>query len=157
MVMSPPTAIGAALGLERRLDVPQLRSEATEHVLDHVVRPEAENPLADLGRQVAVSEVPGEARQLLWIPVTDLDDGLRGSLDPEPSPVVEEEPVTVRHGDGLRKLEQDDLAIVRGEAHAAAVTGIEIEGERPRGLFEWPVAGAAMNESAVHRHIRVST
>jgi len=157
MVVSASTAVGATLGLERRPKVPQLSTETTEHVLDHVVGPETEHALADLRRQMPVSQVPGETRQLVRILVADLDDGLRGCLDPEPSPVVEPEPVTVGHGDGLGKLEQDGLAIVRGEAYAAAVAGIELEGERPRGLLEWPVAGAAVNEGAVHRRFLVST
>jgi hypothetical protein len=45
-----PTPVSAPLGLERDLDVPQLRGEASEHRLDDMVRPEAKNTGVDLRR-----------------------------------------------------------------------------------------------------------
>src|ERR1700751_3432957 len=67
MVMVVPvrhgTVIGAALGRERRLDRPDRGAETDKHFRDHMVLADADTLGADLGRQVPVAEMPGEAEQ----------------------------------------------------------------------------------------------
>jgi hypothetical protein len=74
-------AIGAAFGLEGDLHLYELRSEAMEHVLDHMVGPNAKNLVSDFCRQMPISQMPGKAHQLIGISVPDFDDKLRGGLD----------------------------------------------------------------------------
>jgi len=97
VVMVAVAAIGAALGLEGGLEVDELRSEAAEHGLDHVIWSDPKNRIADLGRKVPISQVPGNANQLPGVGMPDLDDELRRGLDPDPSSIVELEPISVGH------------------------------------------------------------
>jgi hypothetical protein len=43
-------SVSAAFGLERSLHLYQVRSKTNEHILDHVVRPNAENLVSNLSR-----------------------------------------------------------------------------------------------------------
>jgi hypothetical protein len=45
----------AALGLERRLYLYKIRPEAMEHILDHMVGPNAQNLVANFSRQMPIS------------------------------------------------------------------------------------------------------
>src|ERR1700676_954682 len=69
--------IGAAFGIERRLDLDDAGAEALYHRLDDVIAPDPQALRHDLGRQMAVAEMPGEANQMLRIAAPDLDQRLR--------------------------------------------------------------------------------
>jgi hypothetical protein len=56
-------------------------SEATEHILDHMVRPNAENIVSNFRRQMPISQMPGKAHKLIGIFMSDFDNELGGSLD----------------------------------------------------------------------------
>ena len=43
-------AVSAAFGLERGFHLYEIRSKTNEHILDHVVRPDAKNLVSNLGR-----------------------------------------------------------------------------------------------------------
>jgi hypothetical protein len=143
--------VSAALRLERGLHVGELRAEAAQHVLDNMVRPDAKNLITDFSGQVPVPEVPGQSRELAGIPVPDLDEMFVGSLDKQPSPVVQLQAISVGHRDRFREVEQDVFALVRGHADAPAMARVEIESERSGGLFSRPLTSGAMNGSEVHR------
>ena len=63
--------IGAAFGIERRLDLDDARAETPDHRLDHVIAPDAQALGHDLGRQMAIAEMPGDADQMLRIVAAD--------------------------------------------------------------------------------------
>ena len=65
-VMVAVAAVRAALGLERDLHLYKIGSEATEHVLDHVVGPNAKNLVSNFSRQMPISQMPGKAQQADW-------------------------------------------------------------------------------------------
>ena len=56
-------AVGAALRVERPLHEPRAGAEAAHHVGDHVIVADVDDALADLGGEMPVAEVPGDARQ----------------------------------------------------------------------------------------------
>jgi hypothetical protein len=60
-VVSVP-AVCAALGLEGNLHLDEIRSETEEHVLNHMVGPNAKNLVSNFCGQMAVSKVPSKAR-----------------------------------------------------------------------------------------------
>ena len=144
-------AVSAALGLEGNLQVHKIRAEAVEHLLDHVVRPDAQNLVSNFGRQMPVAQVPGKARELIRILMPDFHDKLGSGLHLQQPPIVELQGVSIGHRNRLRKVEQDIFALIRDEANAAAVARVEIESERAGRLFLRPVSGGAMNASAMHR------
>jgi len=54
MMVVVAAPIRSAFGLKRRVNLHQLGSEANKHVFDHVIGPDEEGILANLGRKVAI-------------------------------------------------------------------------------------------------------
>ena len=67
------TGIGAAFGIERRLDLDDARAEPLHHRLDDVVAADAQALWHDLRRQMAIAEMPGDANQVRRIAAADFD------------------------------------------------------------------------------------
>ena len=59
--------IGAAFGIERRFDLDEARAQPSDHCLDHMIAADAQSSGRDLGRQMPIAEMPGEADQMLRI------------------------------------------------------------------------------------------
>jgi hypothetical protein len=58
MVIVAMTAIGAAFRLEWSLHGRELRAEAMEHFLNHVIGSNAKKLISDFSRQMPISQVP---------------------------------------------------------------------------------------------------
>ena len=65
VVMVAVAAVSAAFGLEGDLYLSQIRSETAEHILDHMVGPNAKNVVSNFRRQMPISQMPSKARQLI--------------------------------------------------------------------------------------------
>jgi hypothetical protein len=76
--------VSAAFGLERDLHRCKICSEAKEHILDHVVRPNAKNLVSNFSRQMPISQMPREASKLVGVSVLDFHNELSRSLHLEP-------------------------------------------------------------------------
>ena len=83
VVMVAVAAVSAAFGLEGGLHLHKIRSEAMEHILDHVVGPNAKNLVSNFSRQMPISQMPGKAHELIGIFMPDFDN--RAPQRPEPS------------------------------------------------------------------------
>src|SRR4051812_8334482 len=59
--------IGAAFGIERRLDLDHARTKSSHHRLNDVITPDAQALRRDLRRQMAVAEMPGDPNQMMRI------------------------------------------------------------------------------------------
>ena len=99
-----------------------------------------------------VSQVPSEARQLSGVPVPDLYGRLRSRPHHQPTPVLELQPISIGHGNGLGKVEEDLFAFVRYETSPPAMTFIEIESQGTHGFVLWPISGRSM-DGTTQRHI----
>src|SRR5262249_35357752 len=121
------------------------RSEAMEHLLDHMIRTNAKNAVANFSRQVSVSQMPGKAHELVRILVPDFDNRLRSGLHHEQSPILKLQGIPVGHGNRFRQIEKHILALIRNESDAAAMALVEIEGKSARRMFRGPMSGAPMN------------
>jgi hypothetical protein len=141
--------VSATLGLERDPDPYKICSETKEHILDHVVRPNAKNLVLNFGRQMPISQVPGQAHQLDRMSVSDFDNILRRGLNLEPSAIFELQAISVGHSNRLGKVEQDILALIPSQANAASMSGVEIESERAGRFFYRPIPGESMNGSTM--------
>jgi hypothetical protein len=145
VVMVTITAVGAAFRLKRGVQLYKLGSEAMEHLLDHMIRANAENPVANFSRQMPVSQMPGKAHELIGILVPDFDNRLGGGLHHEQPPIFKLQGVPVSHGNRFRKIENHVLALIRSEANAPAMARVEIEGKSAHRSFRGPMSGGAMN------------
>ena len=66
-VMVAVAAIRTALGLKGSVHLYEISSEAAEHILDHVVGPNAKNLVSNFSRQMPISQMPGKAHKLIGI------------------------------------------------------------------------------------------
>ena len=81
VVMVALAAVSAAFGLEGGLHLYELRSQAVEHILDHMVGPNAKNLVSNFSRQMPISQVPSNAHKLIGIFMPDFDNGLSSGLN----------------------------------------------------------------------------
>jgi hypothetical protein len=158
-------SVGAAFGLERDLHLHEIRSKTNEHILDHVVRPNAKNLTSNFSRQMPISQMPRKARQLVGVFMPDFNNELRRSLNLEPSTIFKLQAIAISHGNRLGKVEQDIFALIPSQANTASMARVKIESERSCCVFRWPMPGGPMNGGAMsgitvngsvmrsHRHI----
>src|SRR5215472_4353988 len=142
--------VSTAFGLESCLGLLKICAQAAQHVFDHVVRPYKKNMVSNFGWQMPVAQVPGKAHQLYWIFMPDFDNVLGSGLDLQPPSIVQPQPVPVRQGNCLGKVQKDIFSVVRHETNSPAVTCVEIKGESADGLLFRPVSSGAMDGSALH-------
>src|SRR5262249_34434598 len=76
IVIVARAAVSTALRLECDLRSDQFGSEAVEHILDHVVGPNAKNVVLDFSGQMSIPKVPGKPHQLIAIFVSYFNDRL---------------------------------------------------------------------------------
>ena len=138
-------AVRAAFRLERGLHLHKRRSEAVEHLLDHMVGSNAKNPIANFGRQMPISQMPGKAHELIGLFMPYFDDSLRSSLDLQQPSVFQLQGIPIGHGNRFRKIEKDILALIRHQANAPAVARVKIERESARRRFLGPMPRGPMN------------
>lgn len=100
------TGVGAAFGIERRLDLDDARAKALYHRLDNVIAAYAQGLWHDLGRQMAVAEVPGDPDQMMRIAPLDLDQRLGRRHHVDQPPVLEHQRIPSAQRDGVLKIEQ---------------------------------------------------
>jgi hypothetical protein len=143
-VRADVTAVGAAFRLERRLHLCKIRSESIEHVLDHMVRPNAKNVVPNFSRQMPISQVPSQAYELVGICMRDFHNQLRGGPNLQPPAIFKLQAVSICHRDRLRKIEEDIFSLICRQPNAAAVARFKIKRENAGCLLLRPEAGAAM-------------
>src|SRR6185503_4521381 len=68
--------ISAALGIERRIDLDDARTQSLHHRLDDVIPSDTQAFWHDLRRQMAVAEMPRDANEMQRIGAADFDQGL---------------------------------------------------------------------------------
>lgn len=139
------TAVGTSFGLKGGLHLHEVSAESKEHVLDHVVRPNAKSLAADFSGQMSISEVPGEAYKLVGIVVPHLDNRLGGRLDSQPLPILELQAISIGHRNGAWQIDKDVPAVIRHQANAPAMTRVKINGEGVCSLFPGPFPAATMD------------
>lgn len=119
--------IGALLGREWRVLRDDAGAEPTEHGDDHMVLADPQPPVQDLHRQVAIAEMPGEARERSRAVGLDVAHLLVRGRDLDHAAVVEDKPVSGHQDPRLGKIEQEGDPVVGRERDPAPVAVIEIE------------------------------
>src|ERR1700681_564957 len=99
--------IGAALGIERCLDLDHARAQTFDHRLDDVVAPYPQALRGDLRRQMAVAEMPGDAHQMLRIGSANLDQRLGCGDHLDQPAVLQHQRIAAAQGDGGFEVEQE--------------------------------------------------
>ena len=127
MPVHAAVAIGAALGIERRLDRRDHGAEAFEHRLDDMIAADAQPVAEQFRRQMAVAEMPGDADQMRGIARRHLGEVFRRRHDGDDAAVLEHQPIAMAQRHGARQVEQERSAAGRRHRDAPPVPRIEIE------------------------------
>jgi len=119
--------IGAAFGIERRLDLDHARAEPLHHLLDHVIAPDTQTLGHDLRRQMTVAEMPGDPDQMVRIGPANFNQRLRRRDHFDQPAVVEHQCIAAAQRDGVFQIEQEFKPARSGHRHAPPVPIVEIE------------------------------
>ena len=113
--------IGAALGIERRLERDHPGSEPLGHRLDDGIAADAQGLRQHFGQEMAVAKMPGDAGQRQWVGGPDLRQrfGLGEHLDH--ASVLEPQPVAAAQHRRFREIEQEFEPADAGHRDAPAV------------------------------------
>jgi hypothetical protein len=153
MLVMVAVPVSAAFGLERCRDRLKMCPEAAEHVLDHVVGPNPKNLILNFSRQMPIAQVPRKAHELDRIFMSDFYEVLGSSLNLQPPAIVQLQSISVGHGNRLRKIEENIVALICRQSKAAAVARVKVESKRACRLFLRPLARREINCSTMHGHL----
>jgi hypothetical protein len=130
IVMVVAMVIGAALGLEGARHRAHGAALAADHLRQDMVVLDIDRVAADLGRGMAVADMPGQPHQAQRVLGADLEQALGGSLDHDQSAVLEPDRVTVAKRGRLVQVEQDIEPAIALEREAAAIAILMVERQR---------------------------
>jgi hypothetical protein len=119
--------IGTAFGIERRFDLDQARVQPSQHRLDHMIAADAQSSCRDLGRQVPIAEVPGEADQMLRIAPPDFQQRLGRGHHLDQPPIFEHQRIPAAQGDRLFQIEQEFQPTRTLHRHPPTVAIVKVE------------------------------
>src|SRR4051812_5572351 len=151
--------IGAALGIERRLDLDHARTEALHHGFDDVVAADAQALGHDLRRQMTIAEMPADANKVVRIVASDLEQRFgRGDHLDQPA-ILQHQRIAAAQCDGILQVEQELEPPRPRHRHAAAVSIVEIEHDCIRRRFREAVLSPDLRrpDHALLPRYRVST
>jgi hypothetical protein len=121
------TGIGATLRVERRFDLDQTCSEPLHHRFDHVVASDAQAASGDLRRQVTISEMPGDANQMLRIAAADFHQRLRRRNNFHQPAVFKHQCVATTQRHRIFEIQQELEPARPRHRHPPPVTIVKIE------------------------------
>jgi len=133
-------SVGAVFRIERRFHRPKSSAEPAQHVLDHMIAPNAQPIADDLHIDMPVADVPSEPRQFAAVGCGDFNQRLRPADDAHDAAVVEHEAITVTQCRRLRQVEQEGRAALAGQNDAAAMALMRIERNLINGAGAVPMA-----------------
>jgi len=119
--------VGAALGIERRFDFHDTRAEALDHVLDDVIPPDPQALADDLGRQMTIAEMPGQADQMKRILPTDFKQWLRCRNHLDQSPIFQNQRIAAAQRYRCFEIKQELKTARSRHHHPPPVTVVEIQ------------------------------
>lgn len=130
VAVSMVVVVGAALGLEGALHRRHRTALPAHHLGQDVVVLDVDRVGGDLGRGMAVADMPGDTHQPQRVLGADLQQALRCGLDLDKAPVLQLYRVAIGQHRGLVEIEQDIEPAIGLEGKAAAIAVVMVEGER---------------------------
>lgn len=125
--MGVTARVRATLGIERRLDLDDARAQPFHHRLDDVIAADAQAFRHDLGRQMAIAEMPGDPDQMQRIGAADFEQRLRGGHNLDQPPVLEDQRIAAAQRDRVLEIEQEFEPARARHRHPPPVPVVEIE------------------------------
>ena len=142
--------VGAALGVEWRLDRREPRAKPAQHVFDDVIAPDAQPLARDLHVDVAIADMPGEPCQIVAIRSSDFDQRLGPPDHADDCAILEHQSVAVAQCGGLRKIEQEFRAALAAQHDPPAMAVMRIKRDHIDGFRLVPMPGRFDVVCALH-------
>ena len=141
--------IGPAFRIERRLERDHPSPKTLDHLLDDRVAADAQRFWHDLGRQMAVAEVPGDTGQRQWVGCPDFRQrfGLGDHL--HHAPVLKPQSIAAAQHRRFRKIEEEFEPVDARHGDTPAIPSVEVQYDRVRRSAR-PMAGRDDFVSAQH-------
>lgn len=150
VVVAAAMVVGAALGAEGAHHRLHGTAEAAHHVGENVVVLDEDRGLGDLGRGMAVADVPGDAGERERIGRLDREKPLGRRLHLDEAAVLQHQRVAVVEHDGLAEIEQEGKPAFGAENDAAPVPAGMVEGDAVDDLFAVDLAVAEDGSGTQH-------
>ena len=128
--MGVTARVRATLGIERRLDLDDARAQPFHHRLDDVIAADAQAFRHDLGRQMAIAEMPGDPDQMQRIRTADFEQRLGGRHHLDQPAVFQHQRIAAAQRDGVLQIEQEFQPARPRHRHPPPVPVVEIEHDR---------------------------
>lgn len=142
--------IGTALRLEGRFDYLDGGAKTARHFLQHAVAGDADAIGKKLRRHMAVTQMPGEPRQMMRILRDDLRDRFLGRNHPHDAPVFEREAVAILQPRRLDEVEQERHIALAAHGDTAAVAPVMRQHHTVGGGGGIPAAGGKHSAGTDH-------
>lgn len=128
MTLRLAVAIGAAFRIERRGNGGQLAAEAGDHVLDHMIAADAQDAAHELGRQVAVAQMPGNLDQMGHVVCRNFHEVFVRAQNLDDPAIFQLQAVAMMQMHGMRLIEQEIQTLVSGHGCPPPVPVLPVEG-----------------------------
>jgi len=142
--------IGAALRLERRIDDIDGGPQTARHLFQYRITRDADAVREQLGRDMAIAEVPGETRQMVRVVCINLGDRLLGSDHGDDAAIVQSETVAVLQAGSLNKVEQEHHVALATHGDAAPMAAVMRQYHAVGGARDVPGAGGQKRAGVDH-------
>ena len=146
-------SIGAAFGIERRLDLDDARAQSLHHGFDDMIAPDAQAFAGDLGGQMPIAEMPGDPDQMVRIDAADLHQRLRCRDHLDQPAIFQHQRIAAAQRHRVFEVEQEFKPSRAGHRHPPPVPIVEIEHDRI-GRRLGPVVLSENFGGADHRNLR---
>jgi hypothetical protein len=140
MPFDMPVTVGAAFWIERGFDMLDLSAEPLQQVQDHMILADAQPVGKNLGWQMPVAKMPGNADEFTRIGSPHFDQFFRRCLDNDDCAIAQLQTVTVSQHPCICEVEQD-LATRCASQNEPAPMAIVIGKHHPVGRLVTPGAG----------------
>jgi hypothetical protein len=133
VVMVRAGSVGTGLGIERGIDLVNMAAKTFNHVLDHVVRADANAVAKQLNRQMTIAEMPRDPNQFAIVVGMNFEQRLRPRAHPDNTAALQRQPVAIPQPNRLGEIDQQFLTSLRGQNDPPAMAAVEINQD----LINW--------------------
>lgn len=117
--------VGTAFGIKRRGHFIDARAQPFQHVDDDMIVADQDAVMLDLGRQMAIAEMPGEASQRGRVRCRYRNQRLVSGADFDNTAIIEQKAVAIAQDRRFRQIEQKLQTAIGGQGNAAAIAVVK--------------------------------
>ncbi len=130
MAVGFPMAISATFGIEWCIDPLCLGAQFDDHFLNHMILADAEAIFQQLGWQMTITQMPGNAHKMRRISAGDIHDRFVLGLDENATSVFQNQNILVPQGGDFRKVQEELRSALSRQPDTAAAAAFKVQDDR---------------------------